>query len=302
MKSKAEKQDKPFFSIIIPTYNRRAELAACLQAFAHLHYPRNRYEVLVVDDGSKTTPDSIVTSFQNGLDVRLLRQPRAGPAAARNKGASQARGRFLAFTDDDCLPAPDWLETLAARFEKDSDRLIGGRTFNILSVNSYSIASQAILDVVYAYYNTDPDDARFFATNNLAFSSDRFRELGGFDASFMTSEDREFCDRWLHNNHRMTYAPEVIVYHAHKLTLATFLRQHFHYGRGAFRFHQTRKKRGAGGFRPDPKLYSRLLSYPFSREYDGRALRLLSSLVLSQAASAAGYVREALKPRSREGR
>ena len=287
-------QEHPFFSVIVPTYNRPGQLGACLRALARLQYARDRFEVFVVDDGSKSSPESIVTSFRDRLDVALLLQTHAGPAAARNRGAARARGRFLAFTDDDCMPAPHWLGAMAARFEKDSDRLIGGRTLNIISDNPYSIASQAVVDVVYAYYNTNPDEAQFFASNNLACSSDRFRQLGGFDPTFRTSEDREFCDRWLHNHHHMTYAPEAIVYHAHNLTLPAFWRQHFSYGRGSFRFHRVRSGRGRGGFRPDLTFYSRLLRYPLSGECQGRALRLLSSLMLSQAASAAGFVWEGI--------
>lgn len=292
------KGNPPVFSIIIPTYYRPAQLATCLKALARLDYPRDRFEVLVVDDGSQSPPEPIVTSFRDRLDVTLLGQPHSGPAAARNTGAAQAKGRFLAFTDDDCMPAPDWLQTLAARFEKASDRLIGGRTLNALSDNPYSITSQTIIEFVYAYYNTDPDNARFFASNNLAVAAERFRAIGGFDATFTTSEDRELCDRWLHHRYRMTYAPEVLVSHAHALTFRSFLQQHFRYGRGAFRFHQTRARRGWGRFMPEPKFHLRLLRYPFSQARGGRAVWLAGSLMLSQVASAAGLVWEGIHQNS----
>jgi GT2 family glycosyltransferase len=79
-------------------------------------------------------------------------------------------------------------------------------------------------DAVYAYYNDDPHQAHFFTTNNLALPAERFRAIGGFDTTFplAASEDREFCDRWLHHGYQMTYSPEVVVYHAHVLTLRTF--------------------------------------------------------------------------------
>ena len=196
-------QRQPVFSIIIPTYDRPAQLANCLKALARLDYPHDRFEVLVVDDGSKTPPEALATSFRERLDVRLLIQAHAGPAAARNTGAAQAKGRFLAFTDDDCMPAPDWLQTLAARFASTPDQIIGGRTLNARSDNLYSTTSQTIIEVVYAYYNTDPNQASFFASNNLAVPADRFRAISGFDATFTTSEDRELCDRWLHHSYRM---------------------------------------------------------------------------------------------------
>jgi GT2 family glycosyltransferase len=292
------KESPPVFSIIIPTYDRPAQLAACLQALARLDYHRDRFEVLVVDDGSQTPPETVVTSFRDRLDVTLLAQPHAGPAAARNCGAARAKGRFLAFTDDDCMPAPGWLQSLAARFASTPDQIIGGRTLNALSDNLYSTTSQTIIEVVYAYYNTDPNQASFFASNNLAVPADRFRAIGGFDETFMTSEDRELCDRWLHHSYRMTYAPEAVVYHAHALTLRTFWRQHFRYGRGAFRFHQTRARRGWGRFMPEPKFHLTLLGYPFSQARGRRALRLAASLMLSQVASAAGLAWEGMSKRS----
>src|SRR3712207_1403127 len=96
--------DLPFFSVIVPTYERPAQLAACLGALARLDCPAASFEVIVVDDGSAAAPGRRLDEFRDLLDVRLLTQANAGPAAARNRGASEARGSFLAFTDDDCAP------------------------------------------------------------------------------------------------------------------------------------------------------------------------------------------------------
>src|SRR5207244_12942311 len=94
----------------------------------------------------------------------------------------------------------------------------------------------------------DPDQARFFTSNNLAVARDRFRAIGGFDASFgaAAAEDREFCDRWLAHGHRMIYAADAIVSHVHPLTFRTFCQHHFWYGRCAFWFRRVRVRRGAG--------------------------------------------------------
>jgi len=97
--------------------------------------------VIVVDDGGETSLEALVARFRDQLGVTLLRQSHAGPAAARNTGAARAAGEFLAFTDDDCPPATDWLKTLAGRFAKDSDCVVGGRTINALPDNPYSKAS-----------------------------------------------------------------------------------------------------------------------------------------------------------------
>ena len=284
--------DTPTFSIVIPTYNRPAQLNVCLQACARLDYPDDRFEVIVVDDGGSSSLDAMAARFHGVLKLKLLRQENAGPAAARNKGASEATGEYLAFTDDDCAPESNWLQELASQFSVSPDCVVGGQTINALSDNIYSTASQLLISYLYSYYNATPDQARFFTSNNLALPADRFRSVGGFDTSYplAAGEDRELCDRWLHLGHRMAYAQGAMVYHAHPLTFTTFLRQHFHYGRGAYCFHQIRARRGNRRIKIEPlSFYRNMLVYPFSRTRGGWALILALSLVIAQVANAAGF-------------
>ena len=288
---------KPRFSIIVPTYKRPAQLAACLQAIARLDYPRDGFEVIVVNDGSQAPPQALIASFKDRLDMTLLKQAHAGPGAARNTGAAKARGKYLAFTDDDCLPVPDWLQTLAVRFEKVPESAVGGRTLNALPDNPYSTASQVLVDYLYSYYNANHDQARFFTSMNLAVPAERFRMLGGFDVSwpYAAGEDRELCDRWLYHGFQMVYAQEVNIYHVHALTFRTFCRQHFCYGRGAFHFHKARAQRGLGRIKLEPLLFYRnLLRQPFSPVRERRALLLVTLLLVSQVVNAAGFFWERL--------
>jgi GT2 family glycosyltransferase len=277
----------PYFSVIVPTYNRPSQLAMCAEALGSLDYPRDRCEVIIVDDGSNTSLESAVGPLRRRIDVTLICQHRSGPAAARNAGARLAKGTFLAFTDDDCKPAADWLEKLAAHFAATPGHIVGGRTVNALSANPYSAVSQLIQDVAYSHYNKDPGHARFFASNNLAVPAQRFQALGGFDPTFSTSEDRDLCDRWLYHGHTMTYAPQAIVHHFHALTLASFWRQHFRYGCGAFRFHRMRARRGSGRFRPDIRFYLKVLREGF-RRHQHRAL-VPSILLVWWLANATGF-------------
>ncbi len=286
-------QKSPTFSIVIPTRNRPGPLANCLRSIAQLESPRDKIEVIVVDDGSNISPESATSSVCDRLDVKLFRQSQAGPAAARNAGARKAKGKFLVFLDDDCIPRGDWLQALADRFARMPDHAIGGRTLNALPENIYSTTSQLVIDFVYGYYNANLDQARFFASNNIALPSDCFLAVGGFNEAFTTSEDREFCDRWLRHGYRMAYAPEVIISHAHALTFFTFWRQHFNYGRGAFRFRRALARNEEAKIKLEaPSFYRRLLSYPFSLARNGRALWLTMFVAISQVASAAGFLRE----------
>ena len=298
------KQDPPFFSIIIPTYNRPRQLADCLGALAALDYPRQGFEVIVVDDGSTVPLARVVAPFQPLFPLALVTRDNAGPAAARNTGAARARGRFLAFTDDDCLPAGNWLTALAARFAEAPGQAVAGRTINALPQNPFATASQLIIDMVHAYYNANPREAQFSASNNLALPAETFRRLGGFDGSFRTSEDRDLIDRWRHGGHRLVYAPEVLVYHAQLLTWRGFCRQHFNYGRGAFRFHRARARRGCGPFRPELPFYWHVLrSLPRVLDHRPQKAALPLALLLAawQVANTTGYVWENIKERTAPG-
>ena len=113
-------------SVIIPTRNRPAELRACLEALEQQNFPLERFEVVVVDDGSSAPPISLIESFGGRIRASLVAQANAGPAAARNAGARRAAGEIVAFTDDDCRPERDWVGTLAARIDDDPDALVGG--------------------------------------------------------------------------------------------------------------------------------------------------------------------------------
>ncbi|MCC3435220.1 MAG: glycosyltransferase [Oscillatoriales cyanobacterium] len=281
---------KTLFSIIVPTYNRPEKLAQCLQSFVELEYPRDKFQVIVVNDSTEISVENTISPFQNGLNLTLLTQPNSGPATARNTGAFAAEGKFLVFTDDDCTVAADWLQNLEKRFVETPDCLIGGRTVNALPDNIYSTASQQLIDYLYSYYNAIGDRAQFFTSNNFALPAEAFEKIGGFDTTFSLAagEDREFCFRWLNLGGRAVYAPEVTVYHSHALTLRKFWRQQFNYGRGAFLFGEIISKSGAKGKRQHPSFYLNLLTYPFSQGSGIQKLLIAALFLVSQAGIAAG--------------
>jgi GT2 family glycosyltransferase len=287
---------QPSFSIVIPTYARPARLVSCLQSLARLDYPRDRFEVIVVDDGSEKPPEAVIDDFHDRFEVVLLTQSHQGPATARNTGAMRAKGQFLAFTDDDCEPDSQWVNAFASALTDKPDVAVGGRTLNRFNDNPYSAASQMLVDYLYDYYNTDPNRAVFSASNNLALPADRFWTIGGFDPTFSCAagEDREFCDRWLNRGYQMIYAPEAVVWHSHFLRYRAFCKHHFNWGRGAYHFHQVRARRVQGRVKFEPvRFYLNLLRYPFSQGRAARAFLLAMLLLVSQGANAAGFFWEA---------
>ena len=167
----------------------------CLEAIQALHFPRDRFEVIVVDDGSPTPPADVVASLDRSLDARLVSTRHAGPASARNTGARLARGRFLAFTDDDCMPHADWLRSIDRWTSSRSGPLaIGGHTVNVLTDSVYSEASQGIIDYLYEYFGEHPTPRRFFTSNNLVVPREDFVEIGGFDDTFALAAAEDHND------------------------------------------------------------------------------------------------------------
>jgi GT2 family glycosyltransferase len=284
----------PLVSIVIPTRNRRDALVRCLDGIRDLSSPAGDFEVVIVDDGSDHPLDDAVRPFQDRLQVRLVRQQNAGPATARNAGARHAAGAVLAFTDDDCVPDPDWLTELLRCQEQDPDAIVGGDTVNAVTGNLCSQASQDLVSYLYDYYQSKQGHPAFFTSNNMMVRRDTFLAMGGFDTSFRLAagEDRELCDRWLAAGYPLRNAPRAIIRHHHRLSFRRYVRQHFNYGRGAYHFHVKRRHRAQRETEP-PSFYRDLVLYPLRcrrARLAGVALGALAGV--SQVANAAGYFYE----------
>lgn len=290
------------FSIVIPTHNRPEQLTECLLAIQHLDSAKDAFEIIVVDDGSRVSMKDQIGGMEGLTETRWIRTPNSGPAAARNRGSSESRGEVLVFIDDDCVPPPDWLASVAHCATLHPACLIGGRTLTTLVRNPYSITSQVILDAAYRFYNAAPLSARFLASNNMALRADLFARAGGFNERFrVASEDREFCDRWLHQDRRIVFCEEIVLYHDHILTFRSFCRQHFNYGRGAFQYHSLRHKRGSGSIKQDMRFHTKLNSLlrdPLMKLNRSMAARVCSLLAVWQIMNLFGFLYQGSKSRN----
>ncbi len=249
------------------------------------------FEVIVVDDGgAKPLPGNPVVEG-NRLDMRWIRlHENCGPAMARNEGAAHARGRYLAFLDDDCLADKAWLSKLDQALEGTPRSAVGGKVVNGRPWNVYAEVNQAILDEVYRYYNADPANSQFFATMNFAVPAESFRELGGFNPSFRASEDREFCARWLKRGFPLVYAERALVVHDAATGWRAFWNRHYRFGQGAYHFRKMHaiKRSGRVALEP-PGFYRRLLVAPMRAASGLRAVLAVGLCCLSQLASALGF-------------
>jgi glycosyltransferase involved in cell wall biosynthesis len=268
-----------------------AKLRACLDGIGHLDTDVNGFEVVVIDDGGGDPLEPILSLYRGRFALQLIVRPRGGPGAARNDGAALAKGRFLVFIDDDCVPSTQWLSAFERGLAHHPEHLMGGSVANNLPDNPYSSASHRIVTYVQAYYQSKGGNEPFFQTSNLAVSADKFRELGGFDVSIpsATAEDKEFCHRWRAAGQEMSYVADAIVYHSHGLTLRSFLRQHYNYGRGIGYVRLMHFHRLLNSYIPEPfEFYSGLLFVAPSHRTLRIHLRDTSLMIASQMATLLG--------------
>ena len=287
--------NEPRFSVIVPTYARPDRLRRCLDALAALDYQRDRYEVVVADDGSPTPAEACVAAFADRVDLTIIRQANAGPASARNAAARAAKYQFLAFTDDDCTPSRDWLSAYATELTEHPHALHGGPTVNVLEHNVYARASQTLVDFLYQYYGASQGNAPFFTSNNMAASRDTFLALGGFDESFplAAAEDREFGLRWRERVGGLRFVPGAAVGHAHPLTLRRFCHQHANYGRGARCLARVARRRHGVRHKIEPaRFYGGLVLSPLTKGRRLAALPESALMFLSQVAMTWGFADE----------
>lgn len=210
-------------SIVIPTFNGAARIAGCLDALVEQTTGQD-VEIIVVDDGSTDNTAEIVACYSG---VRLVRQSNAGPAAARNRGAIESHGAIVLFTDDDCVPAPGWVATMAGAF-KDT---------NVVGVKGVYRTRQRRLVARFVQMEYEHkyrlmshfSQIDFIDTYSAGFRRDRFLEMNGYDTSFPVAcaEDVELSYRMSRRGWTMTFVPGAVVYHTHPETVWAYLNKKY---------------------------------------------------------------------------
>lgn len=197
---------QPTVSVIVPVRDDRDGVATLLAHLDRQTLPRERFEIVIGDDGSR---DGLVTEFysQDGR-VRVESGPPRTSYAARNRAAARARGHVLAFCDSDCAPEPAWLaEGLAALDQVD---LVAGDV-TLVSPNGLTVWSLLTMDMFL-------DQRRAVTMNqavtaNLFVSKRAFDHLGGFDSSLPSGGDFDFAGRAVESGCVLAYAPSAVVRH-----------------------------------------------------------------------------------------
>lgn len=202
-------------TVVIPSYNRKKLLARALDALKKQDLPQDRFEVIIVDDGSTDGTEKIVDNYRDKVkNLKYLRQEHKGPASARNLGIRQAKGETIAFTDSDCEVMPDWLKKILETFS--NNRIIG--------IAGRVITERAHITPFTHQVVASGDD---FASCNMAFKRSVLRELGGFDENFIfpCCEDTDLSLR-VQRCGNIIYNKDVVVCHPPlKQTLIQFIRR-----------------------------------------------------------------------------
>ncbi|WP_454802329.1 glycosyltransferase family 2 protein [Mucilaginibacter phyllosphaerae] len=194
-------------SIVVPTYRRPKLLLNCLQALMLQKFDKWLYEIIIVSDG----PDEQTCKLVNSLTiceyphVRYLPLPaKKGPAAARNHGWLNARGKIIAFTDDDCTPDPYWLRELVKHCNPNHDIALTGKTIVPISKRPTDFE-----------LNTAGLQSADFITANCACTKNAIIRAGGFDEQFGMAwrEDSDLEFKLINNDIPIIRVDSAIVVH-----------------------------------------------------------------------------------------
>ncbi len=135
-------------SVIIPHLNQPDGLGACLRSLDAQTLDRSQFEIIVVDNGSASSPKEVVAGHTG---ARLLHEPRPGPGPARNTGAASASGNVFAFIDADCLADPNWLSTILRTLHSSPPRTILGGDVRIWRDKDQDLTAIEAYESVFAY-------------------------------------------------------------------------------------------------------------------------------------------------------
>ena len=223
----------PLVSVIIPVYNDAQRLRQCLQALRSQTY--HPFEVVVVDNGSSDFSD-VQETVSNWPKAVLVTESTPGSYAARNAGIAHAKGRILAFTDADCLPAAEWLACGVAQMQAHPDCGFVAGAIHIFTQN-HRHPVELYESVMALSQQKFVAQDRFGATANLFTRPEVFEAVGRFNTELKSSGDVEWGQRVFAAGYAQVYAEDARVEHPARRTFAQLAKQAARHAGG---FYQVR--------------------------------------------------------------
>lgn len=216
----------PFVSVVVPVLDDAAGIRITLQALLEQAYPRERYEVLVTDNGSEDGTREVVAAFerQHPDRVRLLTELGTRSSyAARNTGIDAARGEILAFTDADCVPAPEWIEAGVRALDSGAAYAAGRveMTYRAQEPNIWEFYD-AVGKMNQKRYM---ERYGFGATANLFVRRAVIEAHGRFRGDLVSGGDYEFGRRLAGAGENGVYAEDAVVRHPARSTASAILQK-----------------------------------------------------------------------------
>ncbi len=214
-----------FVTVVIPTFNRASSLERCIRALP------SDVEVIVADDGS-TDETALVSDRVSHPQLHFVRKGNGGPASARNLGIHHAHGDVVAFTDDDCVPAPRWPHQLAERLRSEP-ATVGGVGGAVLPLKDGWISRYSTFHRILEA----PPSISYLVTANCAYRRAVLNMVGGFDETIRTpgGEDPELAFRVRKAGYTLVHEASAVVHHDYRESLLDFAKTFYRYGRGCAR-------------------------------------------------------------------
>jgi len=211
----------PYVSVIIPVFNDQDGVDNCLASLSEQTWPKNNYEVIVVDNSS--IPSIRITKEFSDFS-RIVSCAKLGAYSARNAGINASHGEVLAFTDADCIPSNNWIETgFLSLISLGSHCIIGGKVNLELSQRPNTIEHYQCLSGFMQQENIEK--LGFSVTANMFTTRLQFQRVGMFDESLFSCGDREWCWRAKKFGYFILYRPEVEVSTLPRRSLNSAIRQ-----------------------------------------------------------------------------
>jgi glycosyltransferase involved in cell wall biosynthesis len=215
----------PRVSIIVPVYNGESTITDCIESLMDLSFPRNEVELLLVDNASTDDTSSILGRYRDRAVI--LREPKRGPAAARNRGLSNATGDIVAFTDADCVVDRDWLSRIIAPLRDPAVGIVGGTILALKPRNAIAEFGERIHDHRMAIECYSPPYA---ITMSWASPRSVFEKVGPFDEDLLRCEDCDLAYRIVAAGYTIVHEPAAVVYHHNEQSLRGLVAEGYAHG------------------------------------------------------------------------
>lgn len=204
-------------SIVIPTHNRLEKLRETVEKLRLQDFPKEDYEIVVVDDGSNP-PVAFEKDFTVTPDVRIVRLEGEERSVARNRGAKEAKGKLVIFIDDDISTKPDFIEKHWWAHQEFSKALAVGEILlpDDSQKTPFGRFRQRLEKDGIPRKRGLVAEKNFCAAGNASIKRDLFLKLGGFDTTLTSAEDQDFALRHTTQGGQIVYLPEAVVIHQDK--------------------------------------------------------------------------------------